>query len=269
MPSHATIPPPLSNYMTSLPPQGSLTLITSVLGASANWIILRHIWAALNNERLAPNESRLDAKVVFVSWLRGFDFWKDGARRLGLNLTNGGRIKFIDALQSGLGLQVDGIKGAEKLVLEAVNEAKSSSTKVMLILDGIDFLLAAVECRADDILNITWELMEPTLMVSVQHVDSTTVSISADYPLIQSQETPLELNHAAFVMSIAHQARTIWEVRPLDTGSARDVSGVVRITKGPAFEEQEEEGMVGVEEKEWLYFVARDGGVRVFERGSS
>lgn len=68
-------------------------------------------------------------------------------------------------------------------------------------------------------------------------------------------------------MSIAHQARIIWGLRGLDTGSAKDVSGVLRITKGPAIEEEiRQEGM---EEKELLYFVASDGGVRVFERGSS
>lgn len=52
-------------------------------------------------------------------------------------------------------------------------------------------------------------------------------------------------------------------VRELDTGSARDVSGVLRVTKGGGWEE----GGEAVEEREVLYFVGNDGGVRVFERG--
>jgi elongator complex protein 6 len=44
----------------------------------------------------------------------------------------------------------------------------------------------------------------------------------------------------------------------LDTGSARDVSGVMRITGA----EGTGEGM------EYLYYVAGDGGVKVFERGA-
>lgn len=79
---------------------------------------------------------------------------------------------------------------------------------------------------------------------------------------MQARTTPLEINHATFVMAIAHQARVILGVRGLETGSARDVSGVLRIGKGG----EEEEGHV-VEEREVLYFVGGDGGVRVFERG--
>lgn len=63
-------------------------------------------------------------------------------------------------------------------------------------------------------------------------------------------------------MSLAHQARQILSVRELDTGVARDVSGVLRIGRGG------DEGGEGVEEAELLYFVAGDGGVRVFERGA-
>lgn len=48
----------------------------------------------------------------------------------------------------------------------------------------------------------------------------------------------------------------------LDTGTARDVSGVVRITVRGGEEEQRES------EKEFLYFVAGDGAVKVFERGT-
>lgn len=70
-------------------------------------------------------------------------------------------------------------------------------------------------------------------------------------------------------MSIAHLAIVIWTVRELDTGSAKDVTGVLRIRRGPAVAEDEEAGRDEMEENELLYFIAGDGGVRVFERGSS
>ena len=62
-------------------------------------------------------------------------------------------------------------------------------------------------------------------------------------------------------MGLAHQARVIMGLRGLDTGVARDVSGVLRITRGT--EDTDE-----VEEKEVLYFVSADGSVKVFERGA-
>ena len=49
-------------------------------------------------------------------------------------------------------------------------------------------------------------------------------------------------------------------LRLLDTGTASDISGVLRITRGSEGDE--------VEEKEVLYFVGGDWGVSVFERGA-
>lgn len=49
-------------------------------------------------------------------------------------------------------------------------------------------------------------------------------------------------------------------LRLLDTGTARDISGVLRITRGPEGDD--------VEDREVLYYVGGDGGVRVFDRGT-
>jgi elongator complex protein 6 len=56
-------------------------------------------------------------------------------------------------------------------------------------------------------------------------------------------------------------------IRLLDSGTARDVSGVVRITTGSQALGSSQEPRGKVEEKELLYFVGGDGGVKVFERG--
>ena len=53
-------------------------------------------------------------------------------------------------------------------------------------------------------------------------------------------------------------------VRGLDTGAAKDVSGILRISKGAG--ESADDG--DVEERECLYHVGSDGGVKVFERSA-
>ena len=78
---------------------------------------------------------------------------------------------------------------------------------------------------------------------------------------MQARNTPLEVNHSALVMSFVHQATAVCAVRGLETGAARDISGILRIGRGAG------EGSEKVEEMEVLYFVEADGGVRVFERG--
>lgn len=73
------------------------------------------------------------------------------------------------------------------------------------------------------------------------------------------------MNHASFLLSTAHQADLVISLRLLDTGAARDVSGVMRISIN---ENDEDEKERGAEDKELLYFVGGDGAVKVFERGT-
>lgn len=95
---------------------------------------------------------------------------------------------------------------------------------------------------------------------------SSIVTLSVDEPLISSQTTSLEKDHAALAVSLAHDAYFVISLRMLDTGTARDVSGVLRITRGGGIGVISD-SMDVVEERELLYFIAGDGGVRVFERG--
>jgi elongator complex protein 6 len=63
-------------------------------------------------------------------------------------------------------------------------------------------------------------------------------------------------------------------LRVLDTGTAKDVSGVVRITPGGAGSDGDggdgdgEQRHLSIEEREYLYFVGGDGNARAFERGA-
>ena len=85
-------------------------------------------------------------------------------------------------------------------------------------------------------------------------------------------------------MQQAHLSRLILSVRPLATGAARDVSGVLRVTGGGkgfgVYDwEYEDDGadsgadadggdpVEGLRDAEFLYLVSRDGGVEVFDRG--
>lgn len=59
------------------------------------------------------------------------------------------------------------------------------------------------------------------------------------------------------MLAQAHAADVILSLRMLDTGVAKDVSGVVRVTE----RDRAEAGA------EYLYHVGADGNVKVFERG--
>jgi hypothetical protein len=89
-----SIPPVLSPYVTPAP-QGSLTLVTSVLDAASNWLLLRYIHAALKDNVADKthgsgdvlgsdigNHLRENFKVIFVSILRGFEQWREMGKKV-------------------------------------------------------------------------------------------------------------------------------------------------------------------------------------------
>ncbi len=86
---------------------------------------------------------------------------------------------------------------------------------------------------------------------------------------------PLEISQYNFLTKMAHMSARILGTRVLDTGVARDVSGVVRVTEQTlgwqnlGLEEGERRGDGGGGKgREFLYRVMGDGSVKVFERGA-
>ncbi|PQE19255.1 hypothetical protein CJF32_00010965 [Rutstroemia sp. NJR-2017a WRK4] len=277
-----SIPPLLQPYL-ALPSESSLILLTSVLGASPNWLILRYIHSLLlpspSTSTSAENEGPIEPKILFVSFLRDLNFWRENGRKIGLDLDKlhqTSRLHFVDGL-SGLHLPASAVPNPpygtilrdsspdvifpilSKLI--ATMQSPSSSTPIILIIDSLDYLLSCSAPHTPST-SISSHLLS---LRSLTH--STILSLSADSSLLSSPSSqPLTSLLSSFTLSLAHDADMLISVRELDTGAARDVSGVLRVTRGG-------QGFIGygegkeVEEKELLYFVGGDGGVRVFERG--
>ncbi|KAI0162153.1 hypothetical protein GGR57DRAFT_498497 [Xylariaceae sp. FL1272] len=277
--------PPLLEPYVRLPHESSLVLLTSVLGSSANWLVHRFVYSLLSSptpslyhprvEESTGSSENENVSVVLVSFLRDYAFWKDGVKRLGLDLdqaTKRGSFAFIDGL-TGLftGIQqtgtANGTRSAPKIlsagidhfeaaVRNAVHNLQTSApgAKTVLIVDQPDLLLASTE-------GATSEGLRTAILALREHIHSCIITVSADEPLIAPQTSTLEREHASLALSLAHDAGLVMSLRMLETGVAKDVSGVMRITQGG------DHGAGPVEDRELLYFIGGDGGVRVFERG--
>lgn len=151
------------------------------------------------------------------------------------------------------------VADVSKTLHAALDELCQKNKKVVLVIDQLDFLLAAMSDGNGPSVS---SALKDLLLDLREKSHATILTLSADGPLIASQATTLEKDHASFVLSLAHEAEMILSLRLLDTGIAKDVSGVVRITRGG-----DSGGERQIEEKEYLYHVGGDGGVRVFERG--
>jgi elongator complex protein 6 len=158
------IPPLLEPYL-ALPPETSLIVLTSILGASTNWLVLRYLHTFLNsatklNATPSPDDAdKEDVYVLLVSFLRDYSFWRDGAGRLGVDLEGAGRkgkFVFVDGL-TGLFQPHGEDKSPPWQVrlgsprLEDVRRALHAAVdgmiargagKVVLVIDQLDLLLA-------------------------------------------------------------------------------------------------------------------------------
>ena len=94
MPSQPPIPHILSPYLThsTHSAQSLTTIITSVLAATPNWLVLRYLHSVLS-AAVEHNESHQESgngrkrrrrakRVVLVSILREWSFWRGEAKRL-------------------------------------------------------------------------------------------------------------------------------------------------------------------------------------------
>ncbi|KAI1392237.1 uncharacterized protein F4822DRAFT_120834 [Hypoxylon trugodes] len=278
------IPPLLDPYLR-LPPETSFILLSGVLGSTTNWLVLRYLHSLLSTatKEESLDSSRVDGvSVIFASFLRDYAFWKENAGKLGLDLdglSRKGRFVFVDGLINLFheshgripGRSLGDHTGRKVLssatlqhfytkMQDAATQIQRSAPeqKTVLLVDQMDLLLAA---SGDD---ITSQGLRETLLGIREKVHLSVVTLSIDEPLVSSQTTPLEKEHAAFALSLAHDAQLVISLRMLDTGAARDVSGVLRVTPGGG---RSSVDGAAVEDQELLYFVAADGGVRVFERG--
>ena len=191
MPSQPPIPPLLSNHF-ALPPESSLTLLTSVLGASSNWLVTRFLCTALTSPKApdAISASDTGVKIIFVSWLRDWPFWKEGAKRLGLDLTKSSSVTFFDGLATGLGLNDKGIEQVEKEITDATTKFKEDGFKVIVVLDGIDLLLAATETSVGEILDCVGELREVPFIFSFPSSVQPLTGVSHSTPLLSLPSPP-------------------------------------------------------------------------------
>ncbi|KAF2773886.1 hypothetical protein EJ03DRAFT_263914 [Teratosphaeria nubilosa] len=268
MTSRNHIPQFLEPYLR-LPPETSLIVLTGTLGCSTTWLTARFTGSVSGSPDVKHNAlgngTREDIAVVLVSFLRDAAFWKGEMRRtMGIDttkLSTNGRFIFVDCLNTLTNVRPEAVlEFIEKNVTDATRRA---SRPVFLVIDSPDILLA---------LNLATALDLDVLLLKLRKLaHSALVACCADLPFMaaatQGQDvraTPIETETASFVVKLAHNARFVMGLRELDTGAAKDVSGVLRITRGAAAYESEEE----VKEMEALYLVGRDGSAKVYERGA-
>lgn len=171
-------------------------------------------------------------------------------------LSQTGQFAFVDCFSSSPSLEE---------IRKNVQRTTTSNKKVLLVLDNPDILLATTSTTSLELQTFLMTLR------SEPHVHATVLAVSADLPnvsaAVSETKSPIEAETAAFTTAQAHASRWVLAVRELETGAAKDVSGVLRITRGGNSFGWDQEDHEVAKEAELLYLVQRDGTVKVFGRG--
>lgn len=192
------------------------------------------------------------------------------------DLISSGKLCYVDGLSTTKNSRPNGSQGIiniESLNLHGLNSAldealrllslSSSDNQITVLIDGIDFLLASEP-------TVTSIEIQRVILDIQNRAHSVIVTCGADSALLHSTEpsaTPLELEHAILARSLAYQSMWVFQLRPLETGQSKDVSGSVRVSHGGSW--VMEDVAQKSEEGEWLYQVKTDGNVNVWARGEA
>jgi elongator complex protein 6 len=141
-------------------------------------------------------------------------------------------------------------------VADAVSTIDNTSD-VLLILDSPDILMGLGSIDHGRILDsiLKWRHQVHSMVISL------TADFVVDMAAQKSTSSKMLGNQQQLLLALAHQADNIFSTKLLDSGSAKDVSGVVRIHPRRSSED--------IKEKELLYFIdsGSNKGVEIWERG--
>lgn len=154
------------------------------------------------------------------------------------------------------------VRAAIELALQMATTA-SSQQRTTIIIDSIDFALAQ-EPEMDP-----FKLQQ--FLASIRSpIVSLILSCNADTPLLYTDveaATTLEKHQRGFLASMAHQSCWVFQIRGLDTGIAKDVTGVLRVSHGGSDELTSRETSNQLSDREWLYRLKSDASISIWLRG--
>jgi elongator complex protein 6 len=235
-------------------PSKTLSLITNTLETSSTWLV-----DLVTSKILKDSATH---SVTIVQFINKTSLHQRGITKYGVEIDSSsklGTLKLVDISDQIFKVGSNGFDGVDANELESyikstieisntTNRVDGSANRY-LILENVDVLLTAGN-TPERILTLIHNL----------HAVSSHIQIicNADSPLV-TPGTYLSDSHGLLVNHLIHRSSLVVSLRPLETGRADDVTGVLRITRGPKVSQ------LKVIENEYLYFVTSDN-VKIIHR---
>ncbi|KAG5356106.1 Elongator complex protein 6 [Yarrowia sp. B02] len=188
-------------------------LITATNHVNGSWILTQFV------KRLGRHQ-----KVTLITSINDEDFYVEALKRQGIKLSALPNVRIV----SLLGQKPDSLlQYAEK--------------DTVVILENPDLWAAGGAMGVQEVVKTIFQLQQASRAVLCL--------IQADTPLLEADSSLLTTNHTNLGIQLLHQTDYVITLRPLPTGRADDVTGILHVSRGTRPSE------VAVDEKEYLYFI--------------
>ncbi|KAK9457143.1 hypothetical protein V1511DRAFT_485755 [Dipodascopsis uninucleata] len=213
-----------------------LILVTGTQCTNPSWLLQSFVRASLIAER-TPSSLDISRNVVFVSFEQDYHFHLECFKKSRLNISEqlSDSFVFIDGVQSifSESQTTEKTELAESQQAQWITQIKSHLQRLSangmppatLVIEGIDNLLYLGIMRSErDVLMFVSRLREDagTTIVSLNVLSQKSLENSGD----------LEHIHNRSIEGFYRMAHAVYSLRPLPTGRAHDITGLLRLVRG-------------------------------------
>lgn len=245
-----------------------LSTIAYIEGTQPTWLVNSLIenglcgTGSLVNKDLKASRTRA-TEVVCISFSNNLEFFSKGCKKNGLDLTRERNFKFIDCftdlftkLITNPGNSTTEVKALFENIYTQIK--KSPNTKRIIFIENPEFLLAATSISSIELSNYLLKLNRLCSLMFVischtfpQIVD-TTVNDPHD-PVFKTSD---------FLTKLHQRTHLNIYVEPLTTGRAKDITGIITISKGSIpFEPK-----IIIDEKSYTYNLTKESNIKLYFR---
>lgn len=245
-----------------------LSTIAYVEGTQPTWLLNSLIenglcgTGTLVNKDLKVQKSR-GTEVVYISFSNNLEFFTKACKKNGLDLARERNFKFIDCFTDLFIKHItnpeDGVPQVKKLFEDIHNQiSKSTNTKRIVFIENPEYLLAATTLSSIDLSNL---LVKLNRMCSILFVVSCHTFPQVVDTNVSDPHDPV-FKTSDFLTKLHQRTHLNIYVEPLTTGRAKDITGILTVSKGSIPFERG----ITIDEKSYTYNLSKESNIKLFFR---
>lgn len=233
-----------------------LSVITHVHGTLATWLVSglieSYLYGTCNLINTSSNKtiSQAKSKVILISFSNDHRLYDKFFKKINLEAVNNANFKFVSVLNE--------VFDNESVIFEKIMKEITNFTSVEkplnVVIESPEILLHTTDMETDSYLSFLNSVQKKTTNLTlVSSIDKNMINFQTP------SEDSIEFRHTEFMSKLFYRSNVIFNLKPLETGRADDVTGTLTVSKGL-------QQKLEVVEKEYLFLINKEGNVKLFYR---